>query len=203
MRFIQLFEQYGDSTLIIVDVQKDFDKYFTNNYVESLKKYASNYKNVYQIWDNHVDGKNPDKDFLYDKEPDVPTVNNDLYKFPNVREIIEKRYTHNVDVDFFKKILDEEVYNNIKTKENQLKKGQFFPTTEGTIIVFIGNNHQWFHLPKKLYDIFKDLNGKEVVIVGGSDKECLEDIVIAGSAMGVKMKRDHRYIWSATHCPIK
>ena len=92
---------------------------------------------------------------------------------------------------------------DIKNKETkkQLNKGNFFQTTEGTIIVYIGNNHRWFHMPKKLYDLFVKLKGQEVVIVGGSDNECLEDVIIAGDSLGVMMKRDHRYIWSPSNCP--
>lgn len=205
MKFIKQFENFENkkSTLIIVDVQKSFSKFFTEMYLHELKKHCKNFHNVYQIWDNHVEGKNVDKDYLYHKDPEIP-IHYDLYHFPNQKDLIEKRYNYDVDVDFYKKILDKETYNNIKEKEdkNKLKKGDLFPTKEGTVIVYIGNNHKWFHLPVKLYELFSKLKDKEVIIVGGSDSECLEDIYISGNSMGVKMKRDHRYIYSATHCPI-
>ena len=41
------------------------------------------FENVYQIWDNHVDGKNVDKDYLYDERPDIP-IHDDIYYFPNL-----------------------------------------------------------------------------------------------------------------------
>lgn len=189
----------GESNLIIVDVQKSFKKWFNEKYVNELKKYASQFTNVYQIWDNHHQGKNVDKDYLYDKDPEIP-IDKDLYTFPNQKELIEKRYNYDVDADFYKKVLDKETYNKIKA--TKLKKGDYFPTTEGTIIVYIGNNHQWFHVPVKLYKLLKSLVGKQVTIVGGSDSECLEDIVTTCESLGVSIKRDWKYIYSASHCPI-
>lgn len=204
-RYIKKFESFqNQSILVIVDVQKSFRRFFSEMYLNELKKYCKEFDIVYQIFDNHVDGKNVDKDYLYDHNPDVP-VHDDLYHFPNQRELIEKRYNYDVDADFYKKILDKEVYKEISDKEdsNSLKKGDIFPTKEGTIIVYIGNNHKWFHVPIKLYKILVGLKNKEVIIVGGADSECLEDIVTTGESLGVLMKRNHKYIYSANHCPIK
>lgn len=205
MRYIKTFENHSnESTLIIVDVQKSFKKFFTEMYLHKLKEYCGQFSVVYQIWDNHVNGKNVDKDYLYHDDPEIP-IHDDLYRFPNQKELIEKRYNYDVDADFYKKILDKEVYKDIKSREenNTIKRGDLFKTKEDTAIVYIGNNHKWFHIPKKLYDLFLKLKGKEVTIVGGSDSECLEDVLIAGESMGIIMKRDHRYIYSANHCPIK
>lgn len=204
MKFIKLFEEHSNSTLIIVDVQRSFKKFFTELYLNELKKYCQNFQNVYQIFDNHVDGKNVDKDYLYDHSPDIP-VNGDLYDFPNQKDLIEKRYNYDVDVDFYKKVLDKKVYDDIKSKEDKklLKKGDLFKTSEGTAIVYIGNNHKWSHVPKKLLSLLESLKGMNVTIVGGADGECLEDIFVTAESLGVKIKRDHKYIYSASHCPIK
>lgn len=204
MRYIKTFESHNSSNLIVVDVQKSFKKFFNEVYLNELKKYCQNFKNVYQIWDNHVDGKNVDKDYLYDHTPEVP-IHDDLYHFPNQKELIEKRYNYDVDANFYKKILDKEVYKEISEKEEKglLKKGDIFQTKEGTIITFIGNNHNWFHVPIKLYKLLQKLKGQNVIIVGGADSECLEDIVTTCESMGVNIKRDHKYIYSAHHCPIK
>jgi hypothetical protein len=192
------------NTLIIIDVQKSFRKFFTEMYLNELNKHCQNFENVYQIWDNHIDGKNIDKDYLYDEEPEVP-IHSDLYTFPNQKDIIEKRYNYDVDSNFYKKILDKETYNTIKSKEdnNTLKKGETFLTKEGTIITFIGNRHKWFHCPKKLYNILVDMKDKNVEIVGGSDSECLDDIYTTAEALEVNINRNYKYIWSASHCPIK
>jgi len=78
-----------------------------------------------------------------------------------------------------------------------------FITTEGTAIVYIGNNHKWFHIPKKLYNILVSLKGLNTTIVGGSDLECLSDIVSAAQSIGVIVNKDYRYIYNGSHCPIK
>ena len=205
MKHLRIFDNFQDKqTLIIVDVQKSFRKFFTDNYLSELNKYCLKFDKVYQIFDNHVDGKNPDKDYLYDSDPDIENKK-DLYKFNNQVDLIEKRYQYDVDADFYKKILDEKVYNDIKQKEKDksLKRGDYFPTTEGTIIVYIGNNHKWHHMSKKLYDIFLKLKGKDVTICGGSSYECLLDVEVCGLSMGVSVKRNNDYIYSATSCPIK
>ena len=206
MKHIKLFENFtnNESILIIVDVQKSFKKFFTDNYLSELNKYCNNFSKVYQIWDNHINGKNPDKDYLYDNDPDIENKE-DLYKFNNQVDLIEKRYNYDVDADFYKNILDEKVYNDIKNREDDksLNRGDYFPTKEGTLIVYIANNHQWFHIPKKLYDIFLTLKGKDVTIVGGSDQECYRDIEVSGKVLGVNVKRNNNYIYSASFCPIK
>jgi hypothetical protein len=215
MRYLKTFESHSSKdVLIIVDVQKSFSKFFTENYVSQLKDYCRNFGSVYQIWDNHVDGKNVDKDYLYDEDPDIP-VNGDLYHFPNQSDLIEKRYNYDVDADFYKKILDKSVYDDIKSKEDEgsLVKGDSFPTKEGTLIVYIANNHVWYHIPKKLHDLFSEISQaqstnesisvNDVILVGGADRECLDDVETAAKVMGVRLKRNDKFIYSATHCPIK
>lgn len=205
MKYIKTFENYElQRILIIVDVQRSFKKFFTEMYINQLTKYCNEFDEVYQIFDNHVDGKNVDKDYLYEDEPEIP-IHDDLYHFPNQKDIIEKRYNYDVDADFYKKILDKEVYDKISDMEESksLKKGDIFPTKEGTVITYIGNKHVWFHVPKKLYEVLKSLKGKTVEIVGGSSEECLLDIVTAGESTGVNMKPNYKYIWSAVHCPIR
>jgi hypothetical protein len=213
MRYLKTFESHNNKNediLIIVDVQESFGKFFTKKYVSELKEYCKEFDRVYQIWDNHVDGSNVDKDYLYDETPEVP-VHDDLYNFPNQKELIEKRYNYDVDADFYKKVLDEETYKDVSNKEDnkELKRGDFFHTKEGTIIVYIGNNHKWFHMPKKLYELFIEIteaqvdDQKEVTIVGGADSECLLDVEVAAKSMGVKFKRNDGYIYSASNCPIK
>ncbi len=204
MLFLKTFENFGnDKTLVIVDVQKSFRKYFTEMYLNELKKYCEEFSEVYQIFDNHVDGKNVEKDYLYDENPTVP-VHGDLYWFPNQKEIIEKRYNYDVNVDFYKKVLDKKVYDLVKSKEDkkELKRGDIFPTKFGTHIVYIGNNHKWYHLPKKLQDLLATLKGTEVVIVGGADSECLLDIVTTAESLGVNLSKNYRFIYTANHCPI-
>jgi len=216
MKYLRLFENFQNngSILIIVDVQRSFCKYFNDEYLNQLKRYCEDFKEVYQLWDNHVNGKKVDKDYLYDDDHESDS-DDDLYKFPNQKDTIEKRYNYDVDADFYKNILDPQIYNKVKSKEKDktLQKGEFFPTKEGTIIVYIGNNHNWYHVPKKLFDLFNEIsqaqanerleNVGEVVLVGGAEGECLEDIEITAKSLGVKATRNSKFIYSATECPIK
>ena len=206
MRYLKLFENFEEekSVLIIIDVQKSFRKFFTEMYLHELKKYCQTFDEVYQIWDNHVEGKNPKTDYLYDEDVEE-AITDDVYTFPNQVALIEKRYNYDVDADFYKNILSKEVYQEIKNKEQNksLKRGDVFPTNQGTIIVYIGNNHQWYHCPKKIYNLFQKFQGKEIKMVGGSDQECFLDVEVTALALGVKVVRDFRFIWSASNCPIK
>ena len=95
--------------------------------------------------------------------------------------------------------------NRVDKDQPKIKRDNNFhlDASNFTIITFINNNHVWFHCPKKLYDLLKELKGREVVIVGGADGECLEDVVTTAESLGVKIKRDYKYIWTATSCPIK
>jgi len=203
MNYLIEYKNYS-KVLLIVDVQKSFSKFFTENYLKSLKEHCENFPEVYQIFDNHVDGKNVDKDYLYDDDPDIP-IHHDLYFFPNQVEQIEKRYNYDVDVDFYKKILDKETYDIIKNKQDNgtLNRGDMFKTTLGTAITYIGNNHKWFHLPKRLYEIFLKLKKKPIEIVGGSDNECLEDVFITANSMGLNIYKNKNFIYSAKNCPMK
>lgn len=202
MRYLKLYENFNKEVLLIVDVQKSFRKFFTEIYLHNLMNYCEGFSEVYQIWDNHVDGKNVEKDYLFDDDPDIP-VHQDLYNFPNQKDIIEKRYNYDVDVDFYKDVLENDTFKEIKSKEltNKIKKGDLFLTKEGTALVYIGNNHKWFHMPKKLYKIFDKLRNRELIIVGGADSECLSDIYTAAESMGLSIKRNWKYIYTASHCP--
>lgn len=204
MIHLESYQNFGYKNLLIVDVQPTFRRFFTENYLSELKKYCKTFTSVYQIWDNHVDGKNVDTDYLYDKDIDGE-IRGDLYVFPNQKDLIEKRYTYKVDAEYFKPILKMETLNQINklVKENRIKVGDMFPTKKETYIIYVGNNHKWFHIPKKLYELFKDMRGEEISMVGGSDNECLKDIEVAAVAIGVKIKLDHRFIYSASNCPIK
>lgn len=205
MKYLAQYKDFNrQSILLIVDVQKSFSKFFTKNFVKALKKYCKDFNKVYQIYDNHVEGKNPEKDYLYEEEPDSP-ISGDIYTFPNQIDIIEKRYRYDVEIDFFKKELEIELYKKIREREknDDIEIGEYFETKNGTLLVFIKNNHNWFECPKKLFNLLESWKGIEVVIVGGADRECLTDVEVTAKSLGVKVKRNDNYIYSATYCPIK
>ncbi len=211
MKKILRFEKFSihetkkyNNNLIIVDVQKSFRSFFSEMYINLLQKHCENFENVYIVWDNHHEGKNVDKDYLFHEEPEIP-ISDELYKFPNTKSIIEKRYNYDVSADFYKKILTKDVYHKILELENNkgLKRGDLFKTTEGTVIVYIGNHHRWFHCPRKLYEVLTNLKGQKIEIVGGSDSECFLDVMTTAEALGCDITPNHKFIWSANHCPIK
>lgn len=203
MKHLKVYENFTNEVLLIVDVQKSYKKFFTEMYLHELKKYCQNFGNVYQLWDNHIDGKNVGDDYLFDENPTIP-IHNDLYQFPNQTDLIEKRYRYDVDVDFFKDKMNKKTFDVLKSKEEngEIKVGDHFEVKDGIHLIFVGNNHRWFECPKKLWNLLEKLKSKSVTIVGGADNECLEDIYILCESMGIDIKRNWRYIWSANHCPI-
>lgn len=201
-KFIESLEDYTNDTLLIVDVQKSFKKYYTPYFLNELMKYCKKFKNVYQVWDNHIDG-DTNKDYLYSKKPDIP-VNGDTYTFPNQKDMIEKRYTYNVDINFFKNLLDAETLKeiNYKEKNNLLKEGDFFKTNENTYIFYIGNDHVWFHCPLKLHQLFEKYKGKMIVIVGGSEPQCLRDVEVTAKSLGVIVKINYKFTYNSNGSKI-
>ena len=85
--------------LVIVDVQKDFDKFIQHDLVDELYEYAKKFKQVYQIWDTNDATK--------------PT-----YKFPNQVGCYSKRYGSKYS-DFTKN-----VFNILNQQDPNAKKGK-------------------------------------------------------------------------------
>lgn len=198
MSEVSTFDGFSKKVLLIVDVQKSFKKFFTEKYVKEIFNYCKEFSEVYQIWDNH--NINNDKDYLYDLNPEKPN-SNDFWKFPNQIDIIEKRYNYDVNLSFYKSIISKKDFEFFSRKK--LSVGETIKTTKGTIIVYVGNNHKFFHVPKKLYNLFSKMNGNQITIIGGSDSECLQDIFTSATSMKLNIKRNESYIYTSTNCPIK
>jgi len=197
MRLLKLNEHAG-RVLLIVDVQGSFSKFFNEKYLNGLFDYCKQFDKVYQIFDNHPEGPYPDVDYLYANAPSGP-AQNDLYTFPNETDKIEKRYLYNANVDTFKKILSEGDYTKIKELEQskQLKLGDKFAAAGDTEIVYVGNKHGWYHIPKRMLELFGELKNTPIEIVGGSHGECLLDIQAAAKAHGLKTFVNEKYVYSA------
>ena len=60
--------------------------------------------------------------------------------------------------------------------------------------MYIGNNHKWLHLPKKLYELFKTIKNEEIVIIGGAKEECILDIMVSAKALGLNILKNDKYI---------
>lgn len=192
-KFNKFFEKAAsletpDDILLIVDVQSEFSKFIPKRFVAKLNKYAKGFSHVYQIWDSNKTNK--------------PT-----YKFPNEQELVEKKYGvkkyyKNLDGGFdewLSTIFDDNIAQTIKDliKQKKLKVGDKYKLKDkDEFLVYVGNAHQWFLVNNGLYLLFKKLVNRNVIIVGGADNECLEDVYVSAKSFGLKPVYNHEYIYS-------
>jgi Zn-dependent M32 family carboxypeptidase len=62
----------------------------------------------------------------------------------------------------------------------------------------VNNNHKWFFVNEELYNLYQRLKGKRVIIVGGADSECLQDVYISMKSFGIIPTYNHKYIYNAS-----
>jgi hypothetical protein len=185
-----------DGILLIIDVQSNFKQYFPkgpNSFLKKLDSYCEYFpeegdiKGVYQIWDSNRGSK--------------PT-----YKFKNQRDLIEKKfgikkYYKNLKGGFKEwiyNILDNDTLNKFKSKKNKFNDGDIFKIKDkDEYLVYVGNNHKWFYLTENLVNFFKKLKNKKIIICGGAESECLDDVYIALKSFNVNPIKNHQYIYSA------
>lgn len=199
-----------DGILLIVDVQSNFKKYFPNDpngFINKLDKYCEDFPSgttslsgVYQIWDSN---RSKDKVKVQGKEESPkPRV----HIFKNQKDLLEKKFgVKKFYQDFeggfnewIKTIFDTTTLNNFLSKKNKFKEGDAFKVkNKNEFLIYIGNNHKWFYVNSELVDLFQKLKNKKVVVVGGAESECLEDVYIALKSFGVIPMYNHQYIYSA------
>jgi hypothetical protein len=185
-----------DKILLIVDVQSDFKKYFptnVNSYLSKLDTYCLEFpsgktdQGVYQIWDSNRGSK--------------PT-----YKFKNQVDLVEKKFGIKKFYSKYKGgfkewiyyIFDDKTLEKFFAKKNKFDEGDSFKVKDkDEYLIYIGNQHKWFYVNEELVHLFQKLRGKKVVVVGGADGECLEDVYIAAKAFNLKPLYNHQYIYSA------
>lgn len=170
----------NDGILIVVDVQKQFDKFTPQNYEKNIFSYCEKFpkddnigKGVYQIWDGNK-------------------AQNFTYNFPNTLKTIRKNY----GIKFDNKI-KETVQQLAKRFPNAAEGQKFKLVGKNAYLVKVNNNHRWFYVNENLYNLYLKLKGKTVIIVGGADDECLEDIYVSMKSFGVNPVYNHEYIYSA------
>ncbi len=158
--------------LVIVDVQKEFNKFIQHDLVDELYEYAEKFKKVYQIWDTH-------------KTNVAPT-----YKFPNEVDSVKKKYGKNHFSDkvkeFIKEVEDETFEGNIFKLKNDVG-----------YIVRVDNNHNWFYVNPEIVELIEKLKNDTIILVGGADNECLEDVYQAFKAFGLNVHINKKYVYSA------
>jgi len=184
------FLNYIEKHLLIVDVQKDFEEYFPDNYINELNTLASEMKYVYQIWDKNQND-----------EPD--------YKFPNEVMSTYKYYGDSIDVDSLteeslKEYNDDSKANFYYDSEYEPKK---YNVKDGGFYIYIGmgNNgpgHEWFLVRPNIIEFMETLKNKLgnniLFLAGGAEKECLYDVEIALEfAFNIKYKKLTNYTYSA------
>lgn len=185
-----------DGILLIVDVQSNFKKYFPNDpngFLKKLDKYCEEFtkdgelKGVYQIWDSNQGSK--------------PT-----YKFKNQRDLLEKKFGIKKFYSKYKGgfkewiyfIFDDQTLKQFFSKKNKFKEGDAFKIKDkNEFLIYIGNNHKWFYVNEELVELFKKLRNKKVIICGGAESECLDDVYIALKSFNVEPIKNHQYIYSA------
>jgi len=194
MKYLKYFKENksleeNDGILFVVDVQSEFEKFIPKNFVTKLNEYCKEFKQVYQIWDSNK-------------------TKSSTYKFPNQVAKLEKQFgvkKYYQDLkggieEWFNQIFDETSANKMikELKKKNIKEGDKFRLKDkDEYLVYIDNNHNWFYVNSELYKTFKKLKNKSVIIVGGADNECLEDIYISAKAFGLNPIYNHTYIYSA------
>ena len=157
-------ENQSNNILVIVDVQKEFNKFIPQGYVSALINYAKTFKTVYQIWDSNDDQTKPS------------------YDFGEVESIKKK---------FGTKFSDElvQTVDELNKKYPNAKEGDIFEFDDvNSYVVRIKNHHSWFYVTENLAKLFNSLKGKNVTVVGGAKGECIQDVFEAMESFGVKVK---------------
>ena len=158
--------------LVIVDVQKEFDEYIQHDLVDALSNYAEKFDTVYQIWDTHNNTVAP------------------THSFPGQVDSIPKKYG--------KKHFSDEVKEFIKKIQNSSEEGRTFKLdNEEGYIVRVKNNHDWFYVNPEIVDLISKLKGNKIILAGGADGECLEDVYQTFLAFGLKTHINKKYTYNA------
>lgn len=158
--------------LVIVDVQKEFDEYIQHDLVDALSKYAENFDTVYQIWDTHNNTVAP------------------THSFPGQVDSVPKKYG--------KKHFSEEVTDFIKSIEDSSDEGRTFKLSDDEgYVVRVDNNHDWFYVNPEIVELISKLKGNKVILAGGADGECLEDVYQTFVAFGLNVHINKKYTYSA------
>lgn len=164
----------NDNILIIVDVQKEFKKFIPNGFEAKLNNYCKEFSTVFQIWDSNKA-----------KQPS--------YTFPNQKGCYVKKY----GITFSKDL--EQLTKDLAQKYPNAKEGDKFKFKDtNAVLIRVKNNHKWFYINEEMVKFFKSLKGKNVIVVGGADSECLKDIYEGLESFGVKPTYNHEYIYSAS-----
>jgi hypothetical protein len=163
----------NDRVLMVVDIQEEFQKCISNEYLKDVRKYVRTGK-----WDKIII---------------VVDINNDKAYIPRwldrcADNLITKRFGG--DLGYLKElILEEEM---IVEKEDISWRS----TYNHHLTIAINNGHETFEVPKELENISNQLKNKKVTLIGGCEGECLQDIYETLLYFEVKPKINEKYTYS-------
>lgn len=181
-----------NSDLMIVDVQENFSKFFSEKYVEELKKYCKGFARVYQIYDN--------------MELDEPT-----YEFPNEVNAYDKQFGFDLQPEYAHEYFMPAIAEKIVNQE--YTQGDGFEMKDGRIAIYVGAQHEWFLVEDNLVSLFNTLKsqGRKLILVGGAGSviggsetsgECLTDIYQAAKYFGIDVEINEGYVYTYKGSPF-
>lgn len=188
-RIVPLFEEFSagrDQHLVVVDVQKEFDKWMKPGFIQKVHDYAKNVPNVYQIWDANRAVKPSET-------------------FANQKALVPKRYGYDLKRDdifnYFDKPVQDQLARDFDSKRfvDEDGKRKTYPTRDGSMLAFVGKSHQFFMAERelmKLLDYFKTLSDG-VTLCGGADGECLADVEAMLDYYGIPYDLNRDYVYKA------
>jgi hypothetical protein len=191
-KYLQFLNEDKDNgILFIVDVQKEFEKFIPQGFIDQLINYCKKFHTVYQIWDSN-------------------DANKPSFTFPNQKSVIIKKFGTKFSDEL------EDTVAKLNKKHPDAKEGEIFEFDDvNSYVVKITNNHTWFYVPEKMAELFKSLKGRNVIIVGGAGStnpqfyliktgnvqydngECIKDVYQAMKSFGINVQYDTRYIYNA------
>lgn len=186
-RYTKNFNDFSDKKLIIVDVQEPFKEFFPENYIDKLNQLSQTMQEVFQVWDSNENGK----------------IN---YKFPNQAATIEKKFGGKPNFNDLTTEAQQEFQKDNKKEFyfNTDGNTKIYQQNDGTILTYVGMGghspgHEWFIIPKQLISLAQYLkkSNSAIYIVGGANQECLYDIEIALTNLGVNFTKLNNYTYSA------
>ena len=188
-RIVPLFEDYSAGRakhLVVVDVQKEFEKWMGPDLIRKVHEYAAAVPNVYQIWDAN--------------RAERPSET-----YPNQKMLASKRYGYDLREDDIRHHFDRPVQDELSA---DFSKGSFtgadgkkkaYRTRNGDLLMFVGEAHKFFMAERelqKMLEYFKSLKDG-VTVCGGADGECLADIEALFGHYGVPYSLNKEYVYKS------
>lgn len=177
-------KKYAAYDLIIVDVQKQYKDYISDQFLIDLNTYCNEFNRVFQIYDTNK--KN---------SPD--------YIFNNQTKAYGKQYGDKLSIDDVPGYFPLNMQDTIKKiLTNIPDEGQMFETMYNDYWVYVGaqhdGGHEWFLCNKELANLFKSFakQQRKIMLVGGAGGECIKDIYVTLKAFGVSVEYNFEHVYS-------